>query len=68
MILWNARTEKNCPPLFFDSDRKKLFIPLFLQCDTLIITNDTFTLCIELKYYIIVLGSPDSRTSLHLDT
>ena len=29
MILWNARTERNCPPLFFTQTEKKLSIPLF---------------------------------------
>ena len=41
--LWDVRTEKNCPPLVLDSDRKKLSIPL-LQYDTLRITTDIFTL------------------------
>ena len=43
-------TEKNCPPLFFDSDRKKALHTTCLQYDTLIITTDIFTLCILLNY------------------
>ena len=50
MILWNVRTEKKLSSSVLRLRQKKALHTSFLQHDTLIITIDTFTLCIELNY------------------
>ena len=67
MILWNVRADKTVL-LCSLTETEKTLHTTFLQQDTLIITTDTFTLCTELSYEIIVLGSSDSKTLLHLVT